>query len=121
MHPSTRLTKQRVARNGILLGLRMFDVSIDGLNAIIFSCAILALAQPLLQKDNSGFIEWVSAKLLGEEDEDSIPSANKVEASEETKAEGETPRVRNPITGRWIAYEGMGSCMLFRISFLASD
>ncbi len=86
----------------------MFQVSLDGLNSIIFLCAFLALGVPFIQKDNSEIVEWLSAKLLGDDDSNDDASNKLRGSSKQTQSKQAVgkERVRNPITGRWIAYEG---------------
>jgi len=80
----------------------MTEFSAEGLQFIILTCGILAVASAASESINADFVMKISDALLG---------VDKEEEEEEEKYAG-VRRVRNPITGRMINQDGQESAPL---------
>jgi hypothetical protein len=88
----------RFGRASALPRLRMTDYSVEGLQFVILTCGLLALASAATQKENADIVMRISDALLGGDEEPDLPA--------EKRRTGTMRRVMNPITGRMISQDG---------------
>ena len=86
----------------------MAEFSVQGLEFVVLSSAVLAVLASLPQTDSADFAEGLSSRLLG------LGGSSK-SGKDEQQAE---TRVRNPVTGRWIRFQGPTYTKLIRQGIL---